>query len=65
MAFGYLASLSGQRLPLIPLQSASGWYLGTRDQDGPFSRESVEYFPTSGAAENAMRNNQWTQRDHA
>jgi hypothetical protein len=28
------------------LRSAAGHYIGTADDDGPVSRESVEYFPT-------------------
>ena len=32
-------------LPLQVLQSNAGFYLGTADDDGPCSRESVEFWP--------------------
>jgi hypothetical protein len=36
---------TGKRLPLQVLRSAAGHYIGTQDDEGPVSRESVEYFP--------------------
>lgn len=55
----------GVELPLQVLQSAAGYYLGCWDAlEGPMSRESVEYFPTQAAAEEAMRTGSWTQRSH-
>ena len=48
--FGLLAlAYVGKRLPLQVLRSAAGHYIGTFD-DGPASRESVEYFPSHEAA---------------
>lgn len=49
-------------LPLQVLQSAAGYYLGTRDDDGPCSRESVEYWPDRAQAEAALNNGCWTQK---
>jgi hypothetical protein len=54
----------GKSLPLQVLRSAAGHYLGTFD-DGPVSRESVEYFPTHEAARHALETGAWTQRRHA
>ncbi len=54
----------GQRLPLSVLQSAAGYYLGTYNESGPVSRESVEYWPTEDRAEDALTSGDWTQRDH-
>lgn len=54
-------------LPLRVLQSARGWYLGTADDEGPVSRESVEYWPTEDLAQIALEGEEgrdWTQRDH-
>jgi hypothetical protein len=56
---------TGKRLPLQVLRSAAGYYLGTFDngtEDGPVSRESVEYFPTHEAARHALHTGAWTQR---
>lgn len=61
---GKLALESGVRLELKVLQSNAGYYLGTFDEDGPYSRESLEYFPSQGIAEAAMASGEWTQRDH-
>lgn len=63
MRFGQLAQAAGYALPLEILQSAAGFYLGTRDEGGPVSRESAEYFPTEAAAQDALDQNDWTQRD--
>ncbi len=62
---GQLAAQFGYRLSLQVLHSANGFYLGTEDNGGPVSRESVEYFPSSEAAQQALSSGQWTQRDHA
>jgi len=62
---GQLAAQFGYRLSLQVLQSANGYYLGTEDDGGPVSRESVEYFPDRTAAEQALSTGEWTQRDHA
>ncbi|QNM96741.1 hypothetical protein [Chitinimonas koreensis] len=53
---------SGKSLPVQVLRSAAGHYIGTKDDEGPFSRESVEYFPTYEAAQHALDNHVWTQR---
>lgn len=58
----------GVRLPLQVLQSAAGFYIGTFDDEGPVSRESLEYFGTREQAEKAFATGDeaggWTQRDH-
>lgn len=54
----------GVKLPLQAMQSAAGWYLGTFDPDeGPCSRESVEYWDTQKEAEHALETGEWMQRD--
>jgi len=63
VAVGLLAhATSGQNLPLKVLHSAAGHYIGTFNDDGPVSRESVEYFPTREAASYALETGAWTQR---
>lgn len=62
---GYLAKLNGKDLSLSVLQSARGFYLGTVDEDGPFTRESEEYWSKATQAEAALREpagRLWTQR---
>ena len=59
---GFLAlAYVGKRLPLQVLRSAAGHYIGTFD-DGPATRESVEYFPSHEAARHALETCAWTQR---
>ncbi|CAJ2794328.1 Uncharacterised protein [Burkholderia pseudomallei] len=61
--FGALAwRYTGKRLPLQVLRSVAGYYIGTADDEGPISRESVEYFPTRDLAERALVAGCWTQR---
>ncbi|MDR3220767.1 MAG: hypothetical protein LBU46_01985 [Candidatus Accumulibacter sp.] len=62
--FGPLAKTFADReLPLEVLHSAAGYYLGTYDaEEGPFSRESEEYFPSAQAARDALERGAWTQR---
>lgn len=55
---------TGKHLPLQVLRSAAGHYIGTQDDEGPVSRESVEYFPTHLAAQRALDTHAWTQRAH-
>jgi hypothetical protein len=63
-AVGQLAKeYTGKRLPLQVLRSAAGYYLGTADDEGPCSRESVEYWPAEGLAQSALAQGHWTQRD--
>lgn len=50
-------------LPLQVLESNAGFYLGTADEDGPCSRESVEYWPAHGAADQALVSGEFTQRE--
>src|SRR3546814_13004524 len=55
-SFGHLAlTYAGSFLPLEVLHSAAGHYIGTRDAQGPVSRESVEYFRSSAAAQRALK----------
>ncbi|WP_238897530.1 hypothetical protein [Achromobacter xylosoxidans] len=60
--FGQLAlSHTGKVLPLQVLPSAAGHYIGTRDSQGPVSRESREYFRSQRAAERALERGGWSQ----
>ncbi len=60
---GLLAkAFCGKALPLQVLQSAAGYYIGTADEDGPCSRESVQYWPKPEKAEHALSSGLWTQR---
>lgn len=63
---GKLAQEAGFDLPLQPLQSQRGWYIGTFSDDdnvfGPVSRESVEYFSSAELATQALQDGTWTQR---
>jgi len=62
---GLLASSLGFALTLEPLEANGRWYLGTFcAEEGPISRESVEYFPSQEAAAQAMATGEWSQRDH-
>ena len=64
-AIGYLAlTYVSQRLPLQVRQSAAGYFIGTVDDNGPVSRESVEYFRSYEAAEQALSTGRWQQRLH-
>ncbi len=63
MKFGILAQQQGFELELQILKSQRGFYIGTATNEGlPVSRESVEYFPDSDAAQLALIENSWTQR---
>lgn len=62
---GYLAlTYVSKRLPLQVRQSAAGHFIGTADDNGPVSRESVEYFRSYEAAELALSAGHWQQRLH-
>lgn len=64
-AIGYLAlAYTSKRLPLQVRHSAAGHYIGTADEDGPVSRESVEYFRSHRAADHALATGRWQQRIH-
>ncbi|WP_179207549.1 hypothetical protein [Escherichia coli] len=41
---GILAAQAGYTLPLQVLSSVRGYYIGTQCDEGPVSRESVEYY---------------------
>lgn len=61
---GQLAySLLKVRLPLQILQSANGYYLGTANDAGPVSRESLEYWPSESDAQLALSSGEWTQNE--
>jgi hypothetical protein len=61
--YGLLAAAFGKRqLPLEVCRSAAGFYLGTREDGVPFSRESEEYWRSRKAADRALRIGDWTQR---
>jgi len=53
-----------KRLPLAVLKSNAGFYIGTLDEEGPCSRESVEYFPTQALAIKALESGNWTQKSY-
>lgn len=62
---GMLAKEAGFLLPLRVLNSVNGYYLGTADDDGPVSRESVEYWSKEGMAQKALEGTpgvDWLQR---
>ena len=62
---GLLAKTFADReLPLEILRSAAGYYIGTWDEEGPFSWESQEYFSNEQAAQDALAQGAWTQRKH-
>jgi hypothetical protein len=52
----------GKRLPLQVLQSNAGFYIGTADDDGPCSRESVQYWPERAHAVESLSSGNWTQK---
>lgn len=63
-SFGKLAKeYCRKRLPLQVLKSAAGYYIGTSDEEGPVSRESQEYWRKQEAAEYALANDEWTQKE--
>lgn len=61
-AFGQIARHYGANLPLVILEGDIGFYIGTREDDLPFSRESEEYFTTRALAQLALANGSRTQR---
>lgn len=62
---GKLAGNVGLDLPLRVLRSAAGFYIGTSNEDGPVSRESIEYFETEDIAQSALKSGIWHQRSSA
>ena len=61
-AIGQVAHAYGACLKVEVLESPEGFYIGTREDGLPFSRESVEYYPSRVAAERALMRGTWTQR---
>ncbi|CIM47266.1 hypothetical protein [Escherichia coli] len=59
---GMLAAQAGYTLPLQVLRSVCGYYIGTQCDEGPVSRESVEYYRDHEQAAQALENGTWTQR---
>lgn len=52
----------GLKLELSVLESASGFYIGTANESGPVSRESIEYYRTAEDAQHALDEGTWQQR---
>lgn len=65
MQYGKLA-LAHLRLelPLQVLMSNAGFYIGTLDEEGPASRESVEYYQSRELGQQALDNGTWSQREY-
>lgn len=62
-SFGRLVSLSdGPQLPLQVLKSRAGFYMRTCMDEGPYTRESEEYWHESDAASVTFERGLWTQR---
>mgnify|MGYP005811454039 CR=1 FL=1 len=68
-----LTHIPGPNQTLLPIEvmkapNGLGYYLGTKYQDPevgapvPYSRESVEYWPTKHAAEKALQAGDWIPR---
>ncbi|MCS7567049.1 hypothetical protein N0Z92_27805 [Pseudomonas aeruginosa] len=51
-------------LPLQVLMSNAGFYIGTLDEEGPASRESVEYYPSRELAQQALDHGTWSQLEY-
>lgn len=62
---GQIARLFGEDLPVEIIEGDLGFYLGTREDGLPFSRESDEYFATREQARRALSTGRWTQRECA
>lgn len=62
---GKLAAQCGFNLPVSVLQSQAGFYLGTANELGPVSRESMEYYRKRADADQALANGSWTQREQS
>ncbi len=60
---GRIAHEFGEGLPIEIIEGDVGFYLGTRDDGLPFSRESEEYFATRELARPALSTGRWTQRE--
>lgn len=62
--FGLFAAEAGFELQIQVLSSQCGFYIGTANEMGPVSRESVEYYKTSQQADIALEKGEWTQREY-
>ena len=62
---GKIAKQYGYYLELELVSSNRGWYIGTKIDGTPVSRESVEYWKTKALAQKAMASGTWTQRTEA
>lgn len=60
----YLAADGTRVVRRCVLRSYAGYYIGRLCDEGPYSRESVEYFPTEDQAEAALAQNAFTFRPH-
>jgi len=49
-------------LPMKALRSGAGWYIGTVCNEGPYSRESADYYPTEADARAALGSGEWRER---
>ena len=58
----YLDSEGTRVSARMVLESAAGFYIGRTCPQGPYSRESVEYFPERGLAEQALEDGSFTFR---
>ena len=61
--FGQIALNYGEALPIEALDGDQGFYIGTRKDGLPFSRESAEYFATRAQVQQALATGSWTQRE--
>lgn len=62
---GQIAAAAGSQLPVAVIGSAKGFYIGTIEDGLPFSRESVEYWPSPQDADKALAVGEWTQRTNS
>lgn len=50
---------NGTVLPFRVLKSGAGYYIGTYDEQGPYSRESQRYWRTREQAQKALDTGRW------
>lgn len=61
--FGFIAYQTlGLKLDPTVLKSAAGYYIGTANESGPVSRESVDYYRSQEEAQKALDEGSWKQR---
>jgi Lon protease-like protein len=56
-------SLCKQGRVVQVMRSAAGYYIGTIDEDEPYCRLSMEYFPDEKTAQYALENREFNERD--